>query len=123
MRIETGALAAGTMLPPESALTEEYRASRGTIRQAVAALRSEGLVSTERGRGTFVRAAAIGDIVELLRQSVETTPSALAVDEEIAQIFGTKAGAELVRRQFLASDGTRVVAVLNLYYAPAKRVP
>jgi len=54
-RIEAGAIPAGALLPPESALVQEFGISRGTAREAIAALRAEGLVVTEHGRGTYVR--------------------------------------------------------------------
>lgn len=37
----------------ELALAEQYRVSRGTIRQALSVLEAEGLLSREQGRGTF----------------------------------------------------------------------
>ncbi|MFF5207813.1 GntR family transcriptional regulator [Streptosporangium sp. NPDC000396] len=54
-RITTGALAAGTALPSESALRRQYRASRNTVRHALAELEREGLIVTRHGKGRFVR--------------------------------------------------------------------
>ncbi|MCA1652176.1 MAG: GntR family transcriptional regulator [Acidobacteria bacterium] len=53
--IQSGELAAGAQLPSEQELMDDHGVARGTIRQAVSLLRSEGLVKTEHGRGTFVR--------------------------------------------------------------------
>lgn len=53
--IESGAIAPGAPLPSEAELCERYDSARGTIRQAVSLLRNEGLVMSERGRGTFAR--------------------------------------------------------------------
>src|SRR4051812_10065719 len=53
--IVTGELAAGARLPSEQELIDAHGVARGTIRQAVNLLRSEGLVRTEHGRGSFVR--------------------------------------------------------------------
>jgi GntR family transcriptional regulator len=53
--ILSGQLGAGAQLPSERALMDTYRAARGTVRQAIAALRAEGLVDIEQGRGAFVR--------------------------------------------------------------------
>jgi GntR family transcriptional regulator len=50
-----GRLGAGEQLPSERALMETYGAARGTVRQAIAMLRAEGLVDIEHGRGAFVR--------------------------------------------------------------------
>ncbi|MGH3833163.1 MAG: GntR family transcriptional regulator [Pseudonocardiaceae bacterium] len=42
-------------LPTEQQLIERYGYSRPTIRQAIALLRTEGLIDVEQGRGTFIR--------------------------------------------------------------------
>jgi GntR family transcriptional regulator len=44
----------GASLPSEADLMEQFGAARGTIRQAIATLRSQGLVIVEQGKGTFV---------------------------------------------------------------------
>jgi GntR family transcriptional regulator len=53
--ILSGQFGAGAQLPSERALMDTYRAARGTVRQAIAALRAEGLIDIEQGRGAFVR--------------------------------------------------------------------
>jgi GntR family transcriptional regulator len=50
-----GEFAPGTPLPSEAALSERYKVSRPTVRQALAALRAEGLVTVVMGKGSFVR--------------------------------------------------------------------
>jgi len=50
-RITSGELRG--MLPSEKALSQEYEVAIGTVRKAVAQLRAEGLVATQRGWGTF----------------------------------------------------------------------
>jgi GntR family transcriptional regulator len=52
--IETGSWKVGERLPSEPAICEQFGVSRTTVRQALAALESEGLVRREKGRGTFV---------------------------------------------------------------------
>lgn len=53
--IESGELAPGDPLPSERDLSEAFATARGTIRQAVQQLKSEGLVDSARGRAAFVR--------------------------------------------------------------------
>jgi len=53
--IVEGRLEEGAQLPSERDLIETYGAARGTVRQAVALLRSDGLIEVEHGRGAFVR--------------------------------------------------------------------
>ncbi|MEO3745285.1 GntR family transcriptional regulator [Plantactinospora sp. B5E13] len=54
-RIMSGAIPPGSILPSESALIEEFGVARGTVREAIALLRTEGLAVTEMGRGTYAR--------------------------------------------------------------------
>jgi len=44
----------GAQLPSEADLMSTYGAARGTVRQAVATLRAEGLLEVHHGRGAFV---------------------------------------------------------------------
>ncbi|MDW3845253.1 winged helix-turn-helix domain-containing protein [Micromonospora sp. BRA006-A] len=66
-RITSGDLAPGASLPSELRLAQEYGLSRTSVRQAVALLRSEGLVIVEPPRGTFVRAVEPTETVALLK--------------------------------------------------------
>ena len=52
-QIKSGRLAPGARLPTEHALTRAARVSRTVVREAVAALRAEGLVITRQGVGAF----------------------------------------------------------------------
>ncbi|MET0951833.1 MAG: FCD domain-containing protein [Aeromicrobium sp.] len=49
--IRLGIYATGSTLPPERELAERFGVSRATLRDAIAALRDAGLVTTRRGRG------------------------------------------------------------------------
>ncbi|MBE3639236.1 FadR/GntR family transcriptional regulator [Mangrovicoccus algicola] len=50
----TGALAAGDRLPTEAELCRAHGVSRAVVREAIAVLRSEGVVDVRRGVGAFV---------------------------------------------------------------------
>jgi GntR family transcriptional regulator len=54
-QIQSGALAPGAQLEPESVLVDTYRVSAPTIRQAIGVLHAEGLTEARHGIGTFVR--------------------------------------------------------------------
>ncbi|MEU4572623.1 GntR family transcriptional regulator [Nonomuraea sp. ATR24] len=54
-RIRSGDLPVGAAVPSESQLCEQWGASRGPIRQALATLRSEGLIGGGRGKPPVVR--------------------------------------------------------------------
>src|SRR5207244_12242726 len=57
-RIDRGLLPAGSRLPSEPALATELGVSRATVRRALRALASEGLVRRMRGAGPFVAPGA-----------------------------------------------------------------
>jgi len=55
--ISAGSFPPGARLPTETALAERFGVNRHTLRQAIGALSTAGLVSVQHGRGTFVRPA------------------------------------------------------------------
>jgi GntR family transcriptional regulator len=69
--ISAGAFAAGTRLPSESELAEQYGVSRGTVRQAFAALRADGVIASRRGARRVVvggpRVQSFGELLSFSR--------------------------------------------------------
>ncbi|WP_329565358.1 GntR family transcriptional regulator [Kitasatospora sp. NBC_01266] len=57
-KIIRGTWKPGAQIPTEDKLTAQFGVSRPTVRQAVAELRTEGLLDVQQGRGTFVRGLA-----------------------------------------------------------------
>jgi GntR family transcriptional regulator len=55
-RMTSGELGPGARLPSEHELVQAYGVARGTVRQAIVQLRSEGLIESVHGVGSFVRA-------------------------------------------------------------------
>jgi GntR family transcriptional regulator, arabinose operon transcriptional repressor len=53
--IRSGSLPVGSRLPTEMELARDYKMSRGSVRQAMNILVSEGYLDRVKGRGTFVR--------------------------------------------------------------------
>lgn len=53
-QIERGEIAPGKLLPSIRTLMQTYGVSDGTVKRAISALRSEGLVKSVTGRGTYV---------------------------------------------------------------------
>ena len=70
--IRLGLILDGEQLPPETKLAEQLGVSTVTLREALAVLRQQGLITTRRGRGggTFVQAPAdlVQRLVQRLRQ-------------------------------------------------------
>ena len=56
-RILSGSLAAGDKLPSESDLMRDYNMSRTVAKMAINVLRTEGLITSHPGKGSFVRTA------------------------------------------------------------------
>ena len=88
-RIAKGVWREGQMLPSLEKLVAEFGVARVTVRQAVERLTRDGLVSPQRGRGTFVTGAprtdrwlkvetTLENLAELYRDS---QPTILAIDE------------------------------------------
>ncbi|MDD7970992.1 FadR/GntR family transcriptional regulator [Roseinatronobacter alkalisoli] len=93
-QIQDGQYEPGARLPSEAQLTQDFDVSRTVIREAIAALRADGLVEARQGAGVFVQVPAettglpfqnldfqlISSMVELLelRTAVETEAAALA---------------------------------------------
>jgi GntR family transcriptional repressor for pyruvate dehydrogenase complex len=94
--IASGRLMPGTQLPTEQAMMEAMGVSRTVIREAVAALRAEGLIATRQGIGSFVaqqpsqalfriesgQEASLADALHImeLRTAVETEAAGLAAE-------------------------------------------
>ncbi|WP_329488584.1 GntR family transcriptional regulator [Kitasatospora sp. NBC_01246] len=54
-QIRSGVLPPGAAIPSEAELMERYGVASGTVRKAVAELRTTQLIETHHGRGSFVR--------------------------------------------------------------------
>src|SRR5579864_7094920 len=69
--IAAGTYPANTKLPSESELAERYSVSRGTIRQAFAALRADGVIASRRGARRVVmggpRVQSFGELLSFSR--------------------------------------------------------
>jgi len=64
--IAEGRLRSGDRLPPERDLAEKFLVSRTSVREALRALESLGLIEIRPGEGTFVREVSIDALVEPL---------------------------------------------------------
>jgi DNA-binding FadR family transcriptional regulator len=94
--IARGRIAPGSRLPTEHELVTAFGVSRTVVREAVAALRAEGLVVTRQGAGAFVAAdrsrvpfridpdglSSIADVLQVmeLRAAIEIQAATLAAE-------------------------------------------
>ena len=99
--IAGGTLTDGTSLPGEQKLAANFDVSRVTIRRALEALASDGLIERRAGSGTVVRSAGIGDaplamdfntlMPQLVEMGQSTTARLLSFSYGVAPDFVAKA--------------------------------
>ncbi|AVH58766.1 MULTISPECIES: GntR family transcriptional regulator [Streptomyces] len=70
--ILSGEFEPGAPLPSEAQLIGRYKVSRPTVRNAIAALRAEGLIEVRHGKGSFVRSD--GQPAITIERRVSRTP-------------------------------------------------
>ncbi|WP_131765077.1 GntR family transcriptional regulator [Candidatus Protofrankia californiensis] len=138
-KIVTGILPEKAKLPSERELSEEYEAARVTVRQAIAVLRGEGLISAEHGRGIFVRqrrpirriaqkrlspkarslnqSAFLADTANAeYEPSVKVAISVEGADSATAEILNIDPGDEvLVRDRVMLADGEPVQLATSVF--------
>lgn len=94
-KIRDGELQTGSRLPSEDALGKHFCVSRTVIREAMAALRAEGMITTRHGIGAFVRDSLDTTTVDVLtRQSIESLLNLIEVrrglESETAALAATR---------------------------------
>lgn len=122
-RIANGELHPGDRVPSEEELRRMFSVSRATVRQALQALESDGLIRREPGRGSFVRCAP-KDVAELKMTCLLEDLIALGIPaenqvSEIGVVWASRSvaealGVELGDKVF---SFLRIVAVKNEPFA------
>ncbi|KHL17072.1 DNA-binding FadR family transcriptional regulator [Mumia flava] len=112
--IHLGLLSDGEKLPTEVELAAQFGVAPMTVRDALAALRDEGLVETRRGRhgGSFVRRPQSPPVGPLKQRLAEMSVSGIRdlVDEHVAvagqaaRLAAERASSANVRRLFTLTD-------------------
>ncbi len=124
----------GDKMPSENELTEEYDASRVTIRQALDKLKADGLIDKQRGRGVFLTAYPNRVRMELFLPEIgvkrksnvqSNNPQLSVITQASAQIYNNLSltpGTPLVylERPFLDGD---IVVGINRAWFPYDLVP
>ncbi len=81
--IEENALEAGAPLPPESFLAQQLGVGRNSVREAIKALESLGVLETRRGVGVFVKEFSFKPLLDNLAYGLQAS---LRDIEELRQI-------------------------------------
>jgi GntR family transcriptional repressor for pyruvate dehydrogenase complex len=97
--IAEGRLKSGDQLPPERDLAEKFLVSRTSVREALRALESLGLVEIRPGEGTFVRGVSVESLVQPLAMVMASGREAIAelfearrlLEPQIAALAATRA--------------------------------
>jgi DNA-binding FadR family transcriptional regulator len=91
-------LQAGDMLPPEGQIAEELGVGRGSVREAIKALESLGIVEVRHGNGVFVRSFNFDSVLDLLSYGLVFDPSRIADILQIRRWLEATAIVEVVHR-------------------------
>lgn len=103
-RIKRGIWPRGQMLPTIDRLMEEFEVARVTVRQAVQLLAGEGLLSSQRGRGTFVMAEPGGERRLLVQTTLDDLVEMYRGDTpELSNIVESQAQPVLKERDGIAA--------------------
>ena len=97
--IMSGKLLPGARLPTEQEMVAAMGVSRTVVREAVAALRAEGLVITRQGAGAFVAADARRRPFRLMAEGLRSV-------EEVLQVMELRASVEVEAAGLAAARGT-----------------
>jgi GntR family transcriptional regulator len=112
--IADGAYGSGGRLPAEGTLAERYGVSRGTVRQALAVLRADGLVTSRRGTRRVVlgtaRVQSFGELLSFTRwaRSIGEEPGGRVVD------IAFRLADDVEREQLRLGEGAEVCRVLRV---------
>lgn len=97
-QIQQGILAPGDRLPTEKVLVETHGVSRAVVREAIARLKSEGLVTSQQGSGAFVNANVRRNAFRIGAITAQDSQELEHILELMLSIEGTAARLAATRR-------------------------
>ena len=135
-QIASGALRPGSRIPSESQLRKKYNLSPMTVRRAINILLDQGVVSTSRGKGTYVKpldmqafSFQLEELQQLFRKTDWTTIKLLKVkmvgaDEQTASKLSVKPGDDIIfiRRLIFSDDEPVILHNEFLIYDPTRPI-
>lgn len=87
--IEENGLAAGDPLPPEAFLAQQLGVGRNSVREAIKALESLGVLETRRGVGVFVKAFSFQPLLDNLAYGLQASLRDVEELREIRRVLET----------------------------------
>lgn len=126
-KVEAGEFSPGQRLPTEQELSREFGVSRATVRQALAALVSEGLLRRKQGKGTFITEKVqqtksvkfTGFTEDLFHQGYKLETQVLEIrptpaSDRVAAFLRLAPGSEVIRfKRLRFVEGTPLSYVIN----------
>lgn len=109
--IFAGRLPVGESLPSEAELCEQFTTSRGPVRQAVATLRSEGLISSGRGRRSIVLSSTRTETFEEVLSTSAWLTQMGKVPGQSLKWFGLHPARPEIAQALLLKNDTSVVSL------------
>jgi GntR family transcriptional regulator len=110
----------GERLPSEYDLVRRFEVSRVTVRQALEALRAEGIVESQHGRGWFLRRVrAVQNLGRLQGFGEILGPMGVRVQSKVLDVSEC-AAAEAVANALALAQGSSVVRIARLRLAGAR---
>jgi GntR family transcriptional repressor for pyruvate dehydrogenase complex len=111
-RLLDGSWMAGARLPAERALADEFRVSRGTVREAIQRLTARGLLASRRGSGVFVTDRLQTGFVSPWRQLVSDHPEIRGDMLEFRRVIEV-AAVQLAAQRANRADLERLAAIVQ----------
>lgn len=113
-QIQRGELGRGQQLPTVIQLAEQYQVARITARQAYGLLSSEGLVVSQRGKGTFVADGATGGPDQRLHHAINDPRARDVRFDVLEDVDGQRLPASL-QRSSTAYDTYAFIRKIHLH--------
>ena len=109
--IAEGRLKSGDQLPPERDLAEKFVVSRTSVREALRALESLGLIEIRPGEGTFIREVSVEALIEPLALVMASQRGAIAELFEARRLLEPAIAALAAGNTGLAQDAAFHAAI------------
>lgn len=108
-RIDSGEYPPGSMLPSEHQLTAEFAVARPTVVRALRTLRADGWITTQQGKGSFVRGRpALADVESQRRGASELDRDEARENGELVDV-GMVAPPPRIAALLDVADGAKVL--------------
>lgn len=134
-RIDSMMYRPGEILPSENELVEEFNVTRVTIRNAIKKLKDEGIIRTEKGKGSFVnQPKLIQSLDRIYSFGKDIDEQGYNLEREVLEIY-KEIPDSYIKKHLQLQEGELVIAIkavrkledkpviIQMSYIPLKVVP